>query len=148
MEKVTWHLKPWYILVSNKAPRPRLDVWPKRVDSGLKWSWMAAASKKWSKTKNQVYDEKRRRNRRWRDRMRRKRKRRVDREAQACEASGSPPLLLCWRWRALKPELCNAFYSRSMLYSAQSNIVRYNYTAITPTIESSELIFTSPFTAL
>ena len=59
---------------------------------------MAAASKKWSKTKNQVYDEKRRRNRRWRDRRRRKRRSRrrgVDREAQACEASGSPPLLLC-----------------------------------------------------
>ena len=59
---------------------------------------MAAASKKRGKTKNQVYDEKRRRNRRWRDRRRRKRRRRrrgVDREAQACEASGSPLLLLC-----------------------------------------------------
>ena len=61
---------------------------------------MAAASKKRGKTKNQVYDEKRRRNRRWRDRRRRKRRKRrirrkVDREAQACEASGSPPLLLC-----------------------------------------------------
>ena len=36
---------------------------------------MAAASKKWSKTKNQVYDEKRRRNRRWTDRRRRRRRR-------------------------------------------------------------------------
>ena len=56
----------------------------------------------------------------------------IGREAQACEASGSPLLLLCWRWRALKPELCNAYYSRSMQYSAQSNTVRYNYSAITP----------------
>ena len=51
---------------------------------------MAAASKKWSKTKNQVYDEKRRRNRRWRDRRRRKSRRKRSKRRRRVDWIGKP----------------------------------------------------------
>ena len=111
---------------------------------------MAATSKKWSKTKNPVYDEKRRRNRRWRDRRRRKRRRRrVDREAQACEASGS--LHLCYYADVDVPS--NQNYAMLTTPGPCSTLPRaiQSFTTVLQShqiIESSELIFTSPFTAL